>query len=63
MDELKPCPFCGGDNQVLFMAFFTEDWAVGCNDCSCQGPTTVESKEEAIEKWNDRKGTINDEGK
>lgn len=66
MNELKPCPFCGSDNIFAHsIPNYTRNWnwTVRCNNCDYQGPIAA-SKEEAIEKWNDRKGTnINDEGK
>ena len=49
MDELKPCPFCGGE-AVLGMDF---DWFyVYCINCQAQIEKTY--KEEAIEAWNRR---------
>lgn len=49
MDELKPCPFCGGEAR-LDMDF---DWSyVYCINCQAQIERAW--KKEAIEAWNRR---------
>lgn len=60
MDELKPCPFCGGEAEPFKDACFcAEDgtmyeikWFVGCTDC----PALVsgETEVDAIAAWNRR---------
>lgn len=58
MNELKSCPFCGGE---AFLSEFIYDLAYGCvitNFVECNGchATTFEydTEEEAIEAWNRR---------
>ena len=58
MTDLKPCPFCGGDNLML-----TQDgygyWGVECLGRYCHAYVSnakwaCEHKEDAIELWNRR---------
>lgn len=44
-DELKPCPFCGGEGQI------SPDGEVYCKDCGCC-PDWDEN--DPIENWNTR---------
>ena len=50
-DELKPCPFCGGENLA-------SNWHspfIICNDCGAFGPGNADSThEQAVEAWNTR---------
>lgn len=57
MEELKPCPFCGGEAILL------EDWKdgnfiVGCanNDCIVRlsGIPSFDNAEQAVKAWNTR---------
>ncbi len=56
MTELKPCPFCGGDNIDIMPADIitrTQYWRIFCFECGCtQTPTS--NKEDAIKAWNKR---------
>lgn len=68
MSQLKPCPFCGGEakNREPRAVSGAHDWFVQCKKQDCLGHfvpdgefldlTTRDSqtKEEAIEKWNNR---------
>jgi len=72
-DELKPCPFCGGEIDTIIKDD-TQCFVV-CRNCGCKGApsyaiteedaivydtTTKEhSNTEAIEKWNKRIGDRN----
>ena len=50
--ELKPCPFCGGEDfQVV--GVYGEEYYVDCLTCTTCGPSG-ETEEEAIEAWNKR---------
>lgn len=49
-EELKPCPFCGGNN--LSVEGITFYW-VECTDCNASIAGN-ETKEEAVEAWNRR---------
>ena len=48
-DELKPCPFCGGESKPLYVM---SAWSVGCI-CGA-GIDEFESEAEAIASWNTR---------
>lgn len=56
-DELKPCPFCGGEarihSKVLAEGFDSGYWAV-CDECGKGDTLPHESEEEAAAAWNDR---------
>lgn len=62
MDELKPCPFCGGVAEVTHMQhrFYTdvEWWWVGCTNDKCPAQPfegiTFDSEQEATDAWNTR---------
>lgn len=47
--ELKPCPFCGREPDTSDVGI---SFQVYCGYCSTA--VTLEDKEEAIEKWNNR---------
>jgi Lar family restriction alleviation protein len=53
--ELKPCPFCGGEATVDYMAHW-EWYLIKCDNDGCPVAcvTDSDSKEEAIERWNSR---------
>lgn len=53
MDELKPCPFCGGEAKVVdHGGFFT----VGCTNLDCAATIDLlePSEENAVADWNRR---------
>lgn len=56
-DELKVCPFCGGDarihSKVLAEGFDSSYWAV-CDECGKGDTLPHESEEEAAAAWNAR---------
>jgi hypothetical protein len=56
-EEIKPCPFDGGDayvNEVVNELFVDEDryWVV-CNTCACEGPWS-RTRSGALRGWNTR---------
>ena len=64
--ELKPCPFCGGENVEVYnrlerdpemelVGLTKNNWNVLCNDCYALGGTR-RTAIEAIEAWNRRVG-------
>ena len=68
-NELKPCPFCGGEAVAKFVSpyFVKEDYqglcyVVGCKECGCSTSLYYsykhmyddEAKEQAIAAWNRR---------
>ena len=57
MNELKPCPFCGGANLYIDGYDHTagKRWRVVCLDCMAMvDPGTEQQKYRAIEAWNRR---------
>lgn len=57
MEDLKPCPFCGGNDTetVSLSALLEYDWwTVDCKDCAISGPMRW-GEDAAIEAWNNRK--------
>ena len=52
-EELKPCPFCGGESRLMAQ-HFTDDshifW-IGCRRCGMEGPH-MHDDESAIVAWN-----------
>lgn len=72
MDDLKPCPFCGGTNdQVLnrldeqpemeLVGLSENNWNVLCNECYALGGTR-RTAVKAIEAWNRRVGEEEQDG-
>ena len=51
MEELKKCPFCGGEAEVRP---FLHQYVIGCTQCS-GAMMPFNTKEEVIEAWNTRK--------
>lgn len=50
MDELKPCPFCGGDRVKVTKPTMWQAW---CMDCKAIGAARL-TEQEAAEAWNTR---------
>lgn len=48
MNELKPCPFCGGKAHIMRGGHW-----IACEDCQSESGY-YSTKEEAIEAWNRR---------
>lgn len=57
MEELKPCPFCGGEAQVVAKPYEPK-FCVGCGDDACLGFSGLgwlyETEEQAAAAWNRR---------
>lgn len=51
MDELKPCPFCGGEAKVQR---FPHNYAVYCTECYASTIQFKPTDKEAVEAWNRR---------
>lgn len=54
MAELKPCPFCGGEAEIVENDCFVD---VCCKNLRCRGWASCleyKTKKEAIEAWNRR---------
>jgi Lar family restriction alleviation protein len=56
-EELKPCPFCGGEAEIKkTKQCWTEAYSVVCKDKGCRGHAVkpLRDKEAAIVAWNRR---------
>ena len=53
MDQLKPCPFCGGEAELWDNKMEYRLYGVLCKECDCMTPYAV-TGEEAVEVWNRR---------
>lgn len=51
MEELKPCPFCGGREIIIKRGKYV--WWCKCKHCGTESGVRVK-KREAIEAWNRR---------
>ena len=54
MDDLKKCPFCRGEAELLNGYYDNGIWGVYCTKCGRYAPSSfdVDTKESAIEAWN-----------
>ena len=50
--ELKPCPFCGHEAEML--NYSKNEWLVCCPACDGMVERWRETEKEAIEQWNRR---------
>lgn len=53
VEEIKPCPFCGGKAEIDYLWYNRNYPGVRCNDCGAY-VFAYNSEEKAIEKWNKR---------
>ena len=55
MTELKPCPFCGGEAEMLTAESMNGGYlfCIMCNDCRSRGDV-YDTEAEAIAAWNTR---------
>lgn len=51
--ELKPCPFCGGEAELVELGI--KVWSPRCTQCECKLNQVYRSKQKAVEAWNIRK--------
>ena len=56
MEELKRCPFCGGEGCPLEHVFhgYMSTYGIVCLDCSCETRQFYDTQQEAIAAWNRR---------
>ena len=65
MSELKPCPFCGGENLIGYYPLDhdlergcvveqSNTYQIDCQDCDCCFMFEEKAEEEAISAWNRR---------
>ena len=52
MSELKRCPFCGGEAEILASNGLTKGW-ITCSHCGAEVPI-IQTKKEAVAAWNRR---------
>ena len=53
-EKLKPCPFCGGEAEIVEDRLYGEDYYAGrCKSCAATSIFEF-TKEEAVDKWNRR---------
>lgn len=56
MNELKPCPFCGGEAEIICVPDYSRNacvWLVKCKK-SCCHQMPFQSEHDAVEAWNRR---------
>ena len=56
MNELKPCPFCGGKAEMLISEYegSRKEYLVACAECDGMVERWRETEEEAVEQRNRR---------
>lgn len=58
MQELKPCPFCGGEAQMVITEHTPKgnDYTPRCSNPACAGRITKKwiNYDKAVEAWNRR---------
>ena len=59
MEELKKCPFCGGEATVIGITFgklLETEYAIICENCEIRVESAFApyTREEAIQAWNKR---------
>ena len=52
MKEIKPCPFCGGEGELIIESGWSI-W-VSCKSCGAEGAWVDTNEDDAIDKWNMR---------
>lgn len=53
VNELKPCPFCGGEAGIMICDYIKHQSFCFCTVCKVRMPNML-TREEAIEAWNRR---------
>jgi len=55
LDELKPCPFCGSEDVVIYKSDVVDEYHELCNSCEVTTKYS-NSLDGAIALWNTREG-------
>ncbi len=56
MNELKPCPFCGGEARIISHRFheLSNTYGVTCKICGSETRQFYRAEEDAVNAWNRR---------
>lgn len=57
MNELKPCPFCGGKTITFERDEYTDTYVFRCHDCEAAVWQYYGVVDKAIAAWNRREGS------
>lgn len=52
--ELKPCPFCGGEAEFVYLEAYENEGYIVCKNGCIEQRKIYNSTGEAIEAWNRR---------
>lgn len=52
--NLKPCPFCGGEAEIVHSDCKINDTRIQCTNCNVKTSWWMGEIEELIEQWNMR---------
>lgn len=52
MEELKPCPFCGGEASVYYFAHYDSECTVTCSNPNCRASVSARSCESMTTAYN-----------
>lgn len=55
-DNLKPCPFCGGQAsvQMMFHSMLSNEYFVKCKKCGAETERYYKGRYGAVKAWNRR---------
>lgn len=54
MNDLKCCPFCGGEAKYMEIKDFFVSRFVTCTKCGIETPRNCLNRKDAIKRWNTR---------
>ena len=52
--EIKPCPWCGSEAQVVRTKDLSGYWHGECTKCYARQLAYSKDQSEAVDRWNDR---------